>query len=472
LWDLVCRYKTVFSDVWKIRHTLDAPVREKDEYAFLPAHLELIETPVSRRSHFVVWSILLFVIISLLLSVLGKVEVVSVANGKFTHSGRSKEIKSIENAIVEKIMVKDGSFVKKNDPLVELTVPGVESDILKSEASLLYEKTEQYRYAILSESIQRNELPEIRITDFPGGEDNAGGEHFQRVSSLIKEQFMTWQNRKNQKQLTLNKKIVERDAALARVSLYEHQVSQEGRKLNDFKYLLNKKAVSQHSVMEQENSYIQAKNEHAVWLAQVSQLEKEIELVREELALETNIFRSEIIEKHRKSTDNIVLLEHELEKNRQRKASSFIKAPVSGTVQELNIHTEGGVVTTAETLMIIVPDNDILEVTASVLNKDIGFIQPGQEVVIKVDAYPYTRHGYLTGKVKNITADSVSVPDTGLVFNVIISVDRNDIQGERKKIPVTAGMTVMAEIKTGVRSVISYLLSPLKETINESLRER
>ncbi len=123
-----------------------------------------------------------------LLSVLGKVEVVSVANGNFTHSGRSKEIKPIENAIVEKIMVKDGAFVKKNDPLVELTVPGVESDILKSEASLLYEKTEQYRYAILSESIQRNELPEIRITDFPGGEDNAGGEHFQRVSSLIKEQ--------------------------------------------------------------------------------------------------------------------------------------------------------------------------------------------------------------------------------------------------------------------------------------------
>ncbi|HCQ1782405.1 TPA: enterohemolysin T1SS ABC transporter subunit EhxD, partial [Escherichia coli] len=259
-----------------------------------------------------------------------------------------------------------------------------------------------------------------------------------------------------------------RDAALARVSLYEHQVSHEEKKLNDFKYLLNKKAVSQHSVMEQENKYIQAKNEHAVWLAQVSQLEKEIELVREELALETNIFRSEIIEKHRKSTDNIVLLEHELEKNRQRKASSFIKAPVSGTVQELNIHTEGGVVTTAETLMMIVPDNDILEVTASVLNKDIGFIQPGQEVVIKVDAYPYTRYGYLTGKVKNITADSVSVPDTGLVFNVIISIDRNDIQGERKKIPVTAGMTVMAEIKTGVRSVISYLLSPLNETINES----
>ncbi len=77
------------------------------------------------------------------------------------------------------------------------------------------------------------------------------------------------------------------------------------------------------------------------------------------------------------------------------------------------------------------------------------------------------------GKIKNITADSVSVPDTGLVFNVIISIDRNDIQGERKKIPVTAGMTVMAEIKTGVRSVInSYLLSPLNETINESLRER
>ncbi len=77
--------------------------------------------------------------------------------------------------------------------------------------------------------------------------------------------------------------------------------------------------------MEQENSYIQAKNEHAVWLAQVSQLEKEIELVREELALETNIFRSEIIEKHRKSTDNIVLLEHELEKTGREKHHLLLK---------------------------------------------------------------------------------------------------------------------------------------------------
>ncbi len=154
-----------------------------------------------------------------------------------------------------------------------------------------------------------------------------------------------------------------------------------------------------------------------------------------------------------------------------RKASSFIKAPVSGTVQELNIHTEGGVIT-AETLMRIVPDNDILEVTASVLNKDIGFIQPGQEVVIKVDAYPYTRYGYLTGKVKNITADSVSVPDTGLVFNVIISIDRNDIQGERKKNSCYSWNDGYGRNKTGVRSVISYLLSPLNETINESLRER
>ncbi|WP_326497889.1 HlyD family efflux transporter periplasmic adaptor subunit [Vibrio parahaemolyticus] len=87
-------------------------------------------------------------------------------------------------------------------------------------------------------------------------------------------------------------------------------------------------------------------------------------------------------------------------KNKERQQASIIMAPVSGKVPQLKVHTEGGVVTTAETLMVVVPNNDLLEVTASVQNKDIGFIQVGQSVIIKVESFPYTRYGYLTSKVK------------------------------------------------------------------------
>ncbi|BEA19093.1 HlyD family efflux transporter periplasmic adaptor subunit [Escherichia coli] len=144
-----------------------------------------------------------------------------------------------------------------------------------------------------------------------------------------------------------------------------------------------------------------------------------------------------------------------------------ITAPVSGKIQQLNVHTEGEVVTTAETLMIIVPENDMLEVNAFVQNKDIGFIGIGQDVIIRVDAFPYTRYGYLTGKVKNINMDATENQQLDLVFNVVISIDKNSIFSRHKNIHLTSGMAVTAEIKTGMRSVISYILSPLEESLHE-----
>lgn len=151
----------------------------------------------------------------------------------------------------------------------------------------------------------------------------------------------------------------------------------------------------------------------------------------------------------------------------------MIRAPVSGTVQQLKTHTVGGVVTTAETLMVIAPEDDVLEVTALIQNKDIGFIEVGQDAVIKVETFPYTRYGYLMGKVKNITLEAIEHPQLGLVFNSIISIDRKTLSGkDGKEIELGSGMSVTAEIKTGERSVISYLLSPLEESISESLRER
>ncbi|HGS5792075.1 TPA: HlyD family efflux transporter periplasmic adaptor subunit [Vibrio parahaemolyticus] len=157
---------------------------------------------------------------------------------------------------------------------------------------------------------------------------------------------------------------------------------------------------------------------------------------------------------------------------------------MSGKVQQIKVHTEGGVVTTAETLMVVVPNNDFLEVTASVpnndflevtasvQNKDIVFIQIGQSVIIKVESFPYTRYGYLTGKVKNINLDAIEDPKFGLVFNVIVSLEDNYLSTKHNKLPLSSGMSVTAEINTGMRSIISYLLSPLEESVTESLHER
>ncbi|MCL8425692.1 alpha-hemolysin T1SS ABC transporter subunit HlyD, partial [Escherichia coli] len=196
--EFLLRYKLVWSETWKIRKQLDTPVREKDENEFLPAHLELIETPVSRRPRLVAYFIMGFLVIAVILSVLGQVEIVATANGKLTLSGRSKEIKPIENSIVKEIIVKEGESVRKGDVLLKLTALGAEADTLKTQSSLLQTRLEQTRYQILSRSIELNKLPELKLPDEPYFQ-NVSEEEVLRLTSLIKEQFSTWQNQKYQK---------------------------------------------------------------------------------------------------------------------------------------------------------------------------------------------------------------------------------------------------------------------------------
>lgn len=471
VYEFFLRYKVVWSETWKIRQQLDAPIREKDEHEFLPAHLELIETPVSKRPRLIAYFIMAFLVIAIILSILGKVEIVATANGKLALSGRSKEIKPIENSIVQEIMVKEGELVKKGHVLLKLTALGAEADTLKSQSSLLQAKLEQFRYQMLAKSIESNKLPEIKLPNDPDLQ-NISEDEMLRLTSLIEEQFSTWQNQKYQKELNLDKKKAERLTILARINRYEKLSQIEKSRLDDFKNLLQKQAISKHAVLEQENKYLEVANELRIYKTQLEQIESEILLAKEEYQLVTQLFKNEILDKIRQTTDSVKLLALELEKNEQRQQASVITAPVSGKVQQLKVHTEGGVVTTAETLMIIVPENDTLEVTALIQNKDIGFIDVGQDVIIKVEAFPYTRYGYLVGKVKNINLDAIENQQLGLVFNVIISIEENNLSIGNKNIPLSSGMAVNAEIKTGMRSVISYLLSPLEESVKESLRER
>lgn len=471
LCEFFLHYKTVWKETWKIREQLDSPKREKDENEFLPAHLELIETPVSKKPRLIAYLIMLFLALAIILAIFGKVEIVATASGKLTLSGRSKEIKPIENAIVKEILIKEGDSVKQGDILLTLTALGADADHRKTESSLLQAKLELFRYQTLQKAIENDRLPLFELSDDIDGMV-LNERQKQRVKHLIEEQFSTWQKQKHQKALLLNKARAEKYTVLARIKRYEGVSRIEKERLADFKTLFKKNAVAKHLVLEQENKYLEAVNELSVYQSQLTQVENEILLAKEEFDLVTQLFKNEVLEKIRQTTEGINLLSLELAKNNQRKQASIIKAPATGKVQQLKTHTQGGVVTTAETLMVIVPEDDILEVTALVQNKDIGFIELGQEAIIKIEAFPYTRYGYLTGTVKNINLEAVEHPQLGLVFNIVLNIDKRKLMTEQKEISLSAGMAVTAEIKTGMRSVMSYLLSPLEESLNESLKER
>ncbi len=186
-------------------------------------------------------------------------------------------------------------------------------------------------------------------------------------------------------------------------------------------------------------------------------------------------------------------LSQDVAKAQQKINAQYLKAPIDGTVQQLAIHTVGGVVTPAQVLLAVVPLDSHLEIEAMVLNRDVGFVHPKQQAEIKVDTFNFTKYGLLRGEVLSVSqdaivrdkpvdrasertpgADSTSSEPRGqeLSFAARISLDRTRMQIDEEMINLTPGMAVTVEIKTGSRSVMGYLLSPLIRYGHDSLRER
>jgi hemolysin D len=184
-------------------------------------------------------------------------------------------------------------------------------------------------------------------------------------------------------------------------------------------------------------------------------------------------------------------LAQDVAKSEQRTKYQALTAPIDGTVQQLGIHTIGGVVTPAQTLLAIVPSDSRLEIEAMVDNQDIGFVHPGQDAAIKVDTFAFTRYGLRHGTVVSLSQDAIardssSKPDqkqnpgngagdghgSEPAYAARVSLDQTQMQIDDKMVDLSPGMAVTVEIKTGTRRIIDYLLSPLLRHAQESLRER
>ncbi|MFN2309471.1 MAG: HlyD family type I secretion periplasmic adaptor subunit [Gammaproteobacteria bacterium] len=165
-------------------------------------------------------------------------------------------------------------------------------------------------------------------------------------------------------------------------------------------------------------------------------------------------------------------LEQELIKAEQRTGLQTLTAPMAGIVQQLAVHTVGGVVTPAQELLKIVPQEGNLEIEAWVLNNDIGFVSEGQIAEIKVETFPFTKYGTLNAEVINVSNDAVTDEEKGLIYAARVLMKDATIQVGDKLVNLTPGMAVTVEVKTGTRRLIEFVLSPLLRYRDEGLRER
>jgi hemolysin D len=456
-----------------------------DDREFLPAALEIVATPASPLGRSIVYAIMSLFCIALLWACFGHVDIIASAKGKLVPSGRIKVIQPFETGVVRAIHVHDGQVVKAGDVLIELdpTMNNAESNHLESDLI-----TAQLDVARLQASLADGDP----LTNFKPPDQappSFVATHRSLLLDLISEQHQKIAVLDRQRE----QKLAERETIAANVGKLEASLPILQQRVEIREILFQHMTGSKANYLELLQPFIEQQHELDVQKRHLLEATAALSTIAEQRAQTIEEYRrtrlSELVEAERKVRGT----REDLVKARHRESLQLLTAPVDGTVQQLAVHTIGGVVTPAQNLLVVVPIGSHLEIEAMVQNRDIGFVHANQDAEIKVDAFDFNRYGLIDGKVVSVSPDAItrdkpadksgadqrgadqetSEPSNQeLVYAARVALARTQMQVEDRLIDLTSGMAVTVEIKTGSRRIISYLLSPLLKYKQEALRER
>lgn len=475
--ELLTRYWAILRAAWQHRHEMAGPRRLADEAAFLPAALSLQETPVHPAPRRLAFALIALFLIALAWSVFGRVDIVAVAPGRIVVSERTKIIQPLERSVVQRVLVKDGDHVEAGQPLVELDPTSASADRTSADEQLKSAQSEALRTRVLSQALLRKEQAAIALSGLEADLSKSipPGWTAADTSAARAQLAAEWSDitTKLAKSAT---EIAHRQAEIATmrelIAKLQATLPIARQREADFSTLADQGDISRHATQDRSRERIEMERDLATQRARL--LEAQAALKESEHSRAAYLAETQHALREREAQAELRRAQgtQEQAKATQRERLTTLKAPVTGTVQQLAVHTEGGVVTEAQPLMVIVPDEAQVTAEVTLENKDIGFVRPGQSAEVKLETFPYTRYGTVAATVKTVTADAVNDEKKGAIFPVMLTLAKNSINVDGQPIRLSPGMNLTAEVKTGKRRVIEYLLSPIQRAAGESLRER
>ncbi|QRY81945.1 HlyD family type I secretion periplasmic adaptor subunit [Pseudomonas sp. PDNC002] len=462
------RYRQAWTHAWRQRASMQGVPRLPHERQFLPAALALQETPVHPAPRYLQWLIMLFAALALLWACLGEVDVVANATGRIVSNGRSKLIQPHDVAVVKAIHVTDGQLVKAGQLLVELDRSQTGADVDRLASDLLASEVDAVRAQAMLDAIDGQRAPADVTAQLP----QASSAEQAAANRWLRGQYQELLSALAQQDAQIAQHTVEIQAARLSAGKLQQMLPITRRITADYARLAEKGLVPKHNYLNKQQEQMEQERQLGEQQGRILELSsaRDAALQQRETTLAQN--RRAMLDLLHQAQQKAAALQQELRKAKSLDNLTRLTAPVDGTVQQLAIHTAGGVVTEAQTLMVLVPRDQPVEIEAQLENKDIGFIRPGQEVTVKVDAFNFTKYGVVRGKVLSLSEDAIEDEKRGLLYSLRIELEQNHLRVGGQDMPLTPGMTIRAEIKTDRQRVIDYFLSPLKQYVDESLEER
>jgi hemolysin D len=413
---------------------------DNDYHDFKPIIAEIEEKPVNPLGMYFLWTIIALMVVTVLGLIFVKIDVVVSARGKVIPTGDVKVVQPLETGVITKIHVKEGDYVQKGAILLEIDPSVDTADLEGKERNLNYSRLSLDRInAVLAD---KKFAPDKK--DHSPDVIHAQTAQYQAQRSALK---------------SLKEEMVSLNRILA--------VTVEDEKR--LKALVEIGAVAENRYRDKIKDRMNLERERNSKSGQMEQ------------------FREKLLSDYSTNVQGRNTLEAEVSSLKFKQGKRFIIAPVTGYVHLLPVKTIGGVVTTAQPVVGIVPEGTPLEVNAVVMNKDIGYVKEGQRCVIKVDTFDFQKYGTLEGVVEVVNPYSVEdskekdkdKSKTGDADNESGGYPvRIRLKAENLKIKngdvykIKPGMAVMAEVNVGKRRVIEFFLFPVIRYLDEGLKVR
>lgn len=441
--------------------------RRRPELEFLPAALEIEQTPPLPAARWLLWGIVLCALAAALWSVYGKVDIVGVAPSRVVSTGRSKLVQPHVAAVIARLHVREGQRVAAGELLVELdaTVARAEAERLRAECASLALDAE--RLAQLIAATQRA-APASALRFASGDSSTARARAAQQFDFQLAEYRAALASLDEERR----EKQAARAALRARVTQLARTLPLVTESAEAHRKLTAKGVVPRVQWLDVERERITTVQELAARRDESRALTAALDALAERRAATAAQYRARWAAEREELVRRLASCREARANNERALALSRLTAPVAGTVQQLAVHTEGGVVSPAQPLMLIAPIAAPLEVEARIAQRDIGFARIGQRAVVKFEAFDYTRYGYLSGRVVRLSNDAVDDADQEPFFLAQIALDGIRLRGKGGSLEIEPGMRATVELAMGRRRIVEFLLSPLLRYRDESARER
>ena len=459
---------------------------------FLPAALEILETPASPVRIRMIGAICAFVVLALAWSYFGHFDIVATAQGKFQPTGRVNVVQPLETGKVKAIRVANGSLVKEGDVLIEMDSNDAQSDVSAQSAMLASLDSEIARRRAAGDVIKSRSFDNIPPIAYP---ENLPAESRLREQRVFDSDIAQLRSLVASLEAQRLQKQAEEARVGSTIKAQQQFVRTLQERVNMRETLVARAAGARANVIDALEKLNEQQTQLAIQSGQLKEVQANLVVLGREI--EKNFQAAEadnnqrLLQAQRQRDET----EQRLAKAQARLNNTFLRAPNSGVVQALSIINAGQVIAAGEQIMRVVPDGLGLEIEGYIQNKDIGFIKEGQEATIKVDSFPFTKFGTIDAKVVKIARDAIPLPEASqleanpaqgqratapggaqrtqnLVYQITLKPLQDKIGPEGDNIQLMPGMTVTLEVKTGSRRIISYLFTPLVEVGSAAMRER